>query len=663
MAKFKDFMINIPRSSEDNNPLYLLARNLFPDDLNTDFIQSNNPPTEKHNIKIVKKYLDLTNDNIRNFDNLGPNEKYLINFVFSSESSLISLVGGIGVGKSRFCRFLINDVLHCNYNNSDLSQSPFYIIFNVLDETNKFNLCNTDTSYYVTFLKLFNVVISGKIDSLDLFDIEEEVTVVWEAFLAEEKKSVTLSNIIATMRSELRKLHSEKRHPSEIIKNRIAIRDVIFNDEELKFDYLAYLLRYIKSKYYNDDPYKMLIIIDNIDQEPPMLIREINKAVRKFSSLSKCKTIINSRQTTWAQLLSDSIPEIPELAPYCGRDSLDIISSRIDHFFANKEKYSAYIPPDRFNTIEHSIQHIETIISNHKVFMDHFRALCGHSIRKAFHLARNIICNSLYDISNPMSPERKELNFGNLCRAVVVGRSDAYSWLPNGYVENIFHVYDNPGCESYLIKIRILKSIAAMEHYGITLRRLTDILAGFNYNIEMIMSALNELKRKEKRLIWSDTVRDHFMQDTLSDNVANSKLFLSSSGQGYERILSKSINYIEEIMMDTYVPEDLISHGWNYERILERFKLVYLFLNLLVEDDVQESIHFVKRCGVEDYKRAFGSTTLITADIINAIHVTVRKILNSIPKDSEMKVEIDQHLQDYSQKIVHIKQREKIIFS
>jgi hypothetical protein len=681
MIKIKELFISLPRSIQNNNPLYLLAQEILPLNQSKGFILSTEKPQPRYGISINEQYLDMKNDLIPNFEQLGPNEKYLINSIMFNEKNLLYLIGGIGVGKTSFC-YLFKNLLQNSFKmrTTNVNEEPLVFLFDIFQERGLFENLQKPDEFRNAFINYFSNKIIGEIQRRGCFNIDKEVSDIWDNILDNKnEKDITSSiSVLDFMRSQLHendvsnfigaiKSSDDNKH---ILEKRKQIRKNILKDESFSLSYIAILLHYIKNYYHLHRNLDIYIIIDNIDPEPPALIRQMNDSLRRFASLSGIKTIICTRQTTWNQTISYDVQDIPAEIAYTGPDPIQILERRLLSFEEKPDAYKDHFDEKSFEEITSRINELRLLSFKNEIFCKHLKALCGNSIRKAILLGHNLICNSLYDllkidkkekIINGVKAEVVNLGVGDLCRAVVVGRTGTYEWRQSDFVENLFQVYHNKNSSKYLMKLRLLKAIKNYNaNNGITLNNLMYFMKmGFRYDESTIVHALNELKQKEKRLIWSDTVRYDF-DDNLLENYGRSYLHLSSAGQGYVDTLFGSFNYIEEVMMDTFVNAEKFGKKWNYNIFQDRLNLLYLFLDLVSETDVNEVKTFIGNLGIKEYEAAFGEKELISKNIFESVKHVVELLLRSWQL-SDVNF-IREHLLKYDTRIMFLDDHEKKIF-
>lgn len=638
----KDLCSTFPKVSIQQSPLDNVATHVFNTDHTNGYIQSVHPPTERYGIPIDSGYLNHHNDLIPNFKKLGPNEQYLINKVLFSPSNLLYIIGGIGVGKTRFVHFLMAEILPVAISRNPKAKQygacPIY--YNFLEEGNTFpNLENSD-AIRTAFLDSFCDRVEAELFSHEFFDLDFEVGTIWdqliEQYKDEHNKHVALSFIIG----ELRQNEANHKHLaldySTTIEKRKAIRQKILHDQNRRISYLALLLKYIRQNYFDADPAGLTLIIDNVDRETSLVQQIVKLILKPFSRVSGGRTIINARQSTYyQQLLDDGDSDPIDVVPYSGSTPYDVINIRIKEFLLNHSHYAAFYEPTHLPDLVGGVMYIQENFVISELFQLLFSSLSGRSVRKGLLLAQNIIHNSVYDPSTILHNiktggfDQPNIRVGEVLRAVMVGTDDIFRTTPNNRIDNLFEVASCP-CMSYLIKLRILSLLTCADKTGVTIKRIIEIMNGFGYSLIAINDAINEMKNETKRLIWSDAVRSDFRDEEDLVNHGLSHLYISSAGLGYLNNLSTNIAYIQEVMLDTKVESEIFGSGWKYDILEDRFELVLKFLTLLSNADQEEVKLFMSILGDQAYKGYFCTTDMITKKIFVNVRESVEKILSTV---------------------------------
>lgn len=680
LTTLKDLCSTFPKTSIHQSPLDNVAATVFDTSTEYRYIHSVYPPEERYGIHVNQSLVQNHHNYIvPNFINYGPNEQYLINKILYSPCNLIYIIGGIGVGKTRFTHFLINEVLPgiIEQNGSLQKNGPCSIYYDFLEDGNVLPVPDDSSSIRAAFLDSFCDRIEAELYAHNFFDLDDEVGLIWDELLEEykndHKKHVALSFIISQLRNDGAERKELVENYSLAIEKRKNIRQKIISDQGRRVSYLALLLKYARQKFFNSNPAGLLLIIDNVDRESSLVQQEVKRVIKPFARVSGARTVVNARQTTFYQQFNDDGSSDPvDVIPYCGASPYEILKERIDDFLADNKSYQDFYNPNILPYLIDGIKYIRENLIITESFKNLFSNLCGRSVRKGLILGQNLINNSVYDPSkihdhHPNPQDGINVKIGDVLRALLVGTDAIFRTSPNHVTDNIFEVGSYPG-NSYLLKLRILKLIYCSGDLGVNIKRLISNMCGFGFSLEMICSAVNELKNENKRLLWSDAVRMNFKEEDFV-NYGPTHLFLSSSGMSYIESLFTNIDYIQEVMLDTRVEASSFGQGWRYDVLEDRFELILKFLTMLSLFDQEEVELFIAENGEEEYYSCFGSKDLITKIMFCKVKDRVDKILSSVVKNQKRGSRKDwlrdfraRHLGIYEDRIITLKNFEDQIF-
>ena len=660
LKSVKDLCLTFPKKTQRQGATDNIAVSIFnPKESAYKFIQSKHSPSERYGIDVDRNLLQMRNDRIPNFSELGPNERFLINKIFFTPIRLLYIIGGIGVGKTSFSQFLIESVLSKIVIDTGIkSFPPLLIYYDFLEEGRDLDAFSKSEEVIDLFTNSFCDLIEAKLELYNYFSLEDEVTDIWDDLIAEyENTTINMPTAISFILSNIREREGwlTKRHTEMYINTlnvRKSIRHELRKKSRLRMSYLALLLKYIKRAYYNDDSLGVLIIVDNVDRETSLVQQTIKRLLKPFARTSQCQIVVNARQTTYYQQFDDGSSEPIDTAPYCGPTPREVINSRIDYFFDNYLEYKNQYDISFLESIRDGLRYIQRTALRSNLFTTLFDSICGNSIRKGLILAQYIVNNSVYDISS----NYKTIKPTDVTRAILVGTQDVFQSSDNKIIDNLFQVEGYFG-NSYLIKIRILRLLSSHKH-GLKINRILDVLYGFQYDLPMICKAINELKALNKRLIWSDSVKYDFKDENDLIEHGSTSLYISTAGLGYINSLIYDLNYIQEVMLDTKVPKSFFGEGWDYSQLYERLTLVYKFLQMLNTFDIVEIRSYMSEYSITDYEYVCHDPGLITKRMFISMKHSFEKILNSIiEKDPKNDANIqfrDKYLGYFESKIIEL---------
>ena len=663
LKKIKDLCSSFPKVSTPQNPLDTIAGEIFKPYTDTPYVQSIKPPSTRYGIPVDKSLLGHTNKWVKNFNEYGPNEQYLINKFFFSPSYLLYIVGGIGVGKTRFAIFFIEDILPQAQLPGNIDRKPCVVYYDFLEEGKNIKR-NSDSETIETILA---DSLSDHIEACisRFLSLEDEVTEAWDFIIEKYGNSLRKPRAVSFILAQTRLQEATKEDLAvdydAVVDKRKKIRRRIEEDRTLLSSYVALLLRYLKERYFSDNPVGVLIVIDNVDRESSLVQQTVKKWLKTFARTCKCRVVVNARQTTYYQQFDDGISDPIDVVPYCGPLPIDVVLSRVDFFVDHYENFSQFGYSVEFlSSLAQNLKTIKTSYLTRTPFIQLIGSLCGHSVRKGLLLAQHIVNNSVY---NPAG-DIKSIGIGDVLRALIVGTDDTFRASAKNIVDNIFEVSDYSG-ESFLVKSRILLFLNNSEN-GRSINQLLDVLYGFQYSLSLIRRAINELKQLDKRLIWSDAVRLDFSSEQELVHYGNTRLYITTAGKGYIEDLLFNIDYIQEVMLDTKVEADRFGEGWDYGSLEDRFTLVFEFLSMLSDIDEKEVGWYIERRGAKNYARAYNDIGFITKTILKKVQDRVSKILSAIERtrwSESFRYFMDEHLAQYDDRIIRLENLERRYFS
>jgi len=657
-----------PRSANLQTPLDNIATIIFdPPTDHKKYVCSSLPlPERSYGIAFDRIAIDHKNEFVKNFDEFGPNEKFLINKIMFSSSHLLLIVGGIGVGKtSFFTNFYLKDIPSKIIHSKDQSMSncPFYIYFDMLNDVNYIQGDGlTINQIKSRFSNALCEIIQKKIADLKFFIIEEEVGPIWEKILNEDKNNysnnLAFSRIAMSIRNEDAEIKDKNGNKyEEALKARRAIRNNICSDSDYHLSYIQRILLYIKKNYYQGHQSCMLIIIDNVDRLEMQAQQAIKLVLKPFARGSKIRTILPIRQTTFDQSFKgDHNSEPVDTVPFCGATPLEVVERRLINFSSSYDICKEYLSYKDFDLLNLSFEKIIKNCISVSWFKTFFNSFVGRSVRKGLILAQNIIDNSVYNVIE-IGNSKNQLKHSELIRGLLVGSEQTYNWTNEGIIENIFQTQCLKD-SSNLIKVRILRILSLYEEKGLPVGELLEYLDGFDYQINLIFHSINELLSKYKRLIWTDAVPIFDSENDLIRH-QHTKIRITSIGQGYAKHLYKDMDYMQEIMLDVYVSREYFGDGWNYGGSKEvRFQLLYRFCKFLFETDQKETERFVFKNGAEQFKKISCQDSLLVDDIIRSSKKNIESLLNfSLHQNDKEFIDLLGELnKDYNDLILQIDQ-------
>lgn len=642
LTTLKELCDTFPKVAQKQSPLDNVAATMFNPDSGMPYIQSKQEPQERYGIPVDQESAKHYNDVVPGFVEFGPNEKYLVNKIMYSPRNLLYIVGGVGVGKTRFVKHLLTEILPSLtiVNAGYQKYGPCPIYYDFLDEGNILPTYDDSNSIKSAFLDSFCDRIEAELLAHRFFDLEKEVGEIWDNLISDSvnsfRKNSALNFIISQLRLEEAERENLEKDYQTAINRRKTIRQKIMSDATRRIAYLGLLVKYVRNHYFDSSPTALLIIVDNVDREPSLVQQQVKLIVKPFANVCGGRTIITARQSTYYQQFDDGSSDPVDAVAYCGPGPLDILKARVDAFLDRYQEYHNFYDPESLPSLANGVRHVSAISFNNDSFQTLFTSLCGRSVRKSLLLAQRLINNSVYDPGRFHNPfHSSTITIGEVLRALVVGTDDIFRTSPNNLIDNLFTVESKPG-GSYLLKPRILKLLTTCGKNGLTVTRLVDAISGFGHSIDAICDAVNELLNTQKRLIWSDAVRDGFPSEKDLVKYGPTRLYISTAGQGYVEQLCCNIDYVQEIMLDTLVEARDFGTGWRYDQMEDRFELLRMFTVMLSKVDMEETEYFVSTRGDRVYVEYFGASQLMSQKLLTEVKARVERILNRVEDNSRV---------------------------
>lgn len=180
-----------------------------------------------------------------------------------------------------------------------------------------------------------------------------------------------------------------------------------------------------------------------------------------------------------------------------------------------------------------------------------------------------------------------------------------------------------------------------------TLGALVEYLQMFGYSERMILDGINEMISCVKRLMWSDA----FQQlDSIDDLIthADTHIILSDAGRAYQGYLYHRIEYVQEVMLHTLVPDTRLGRGWKFHQIADRFRLIAEFLDYLTDTEIEELEHLA--LPNTELERLSGGEVLFSEKMCEETANSTRRILDSVIREGgawaqALALEIEEKLQ------------------
>ncbi|MGB8656790.1 MAG: hypothetical protein WCE90_03285 [Candidatus Zixiibacteriota bacterium] len=409
----------------------------------------------------------------------------------------------------------------------------------------------------------------------------------------------------------------------EEMKKRDGYLKLIKSDPELYLDYLVRLWQYAIGTHYNGKRGCAFILLDNIDHVAPIVQRKLLLFVLGSAMIDGPTFVLFVRPETSARvgLATNIVDKIPHKGPSVA----DVVLDRLRRFCEDPSSFfdpNASLKQEQFLVITEFLKRFQREVSQdpYLVFQTSLSQLCGESIRLGLLTAQRLFSVCAIDMKDP------ETSINDVIRSCLRDGERQLRWSSSSVVEHTFRVSID-GRSFTLVKPRILRFMSRQPESPKRLNEIYNILIEFEYDSTLIRNALNDLMQLNRQLIRSDGF-DFYYENNVLDNYGGHTVILTAIGKAYSEHLLQNIDYIQEVMLDTYVHGDQYPTSIEYGYLREKFKLLRKFLDQLRLIDIYETKNFIKKMSVPGYFENFGKH-LVSLDIIKGIYYSAIRILKA----------------------------------
>lgn len=563
--------------------------------------------------------------------NLGEYEVKIIGKLLDPQRPVLVIVGPLGSGKTTLKNYtalnLVQNRKHCEKCIAPRQRLIAHIDFN--EHTNLNSI--TEDCLNSELYKILRDELQSRLNLAMPLTEQEEFGVFWLDQIAEfsqQKSSSMAFRFILSHALSPQVFSMIPELEQEILEERKALLGKLIQFPELHLDYLVRLWRFIIQYRYCGSHSCGFVLLDNLDRVHPSVQRKVIEVTHTHARMGGPTFMILVRPETFDIVgLGTGIIDVEYQN---GPSPYDVILAHLNKFCANPESYfslEAGFPHPQFEILVRYFEHIHHALQNdtHQVFSKFINSLCGRSIRIGHLVAQSLFYASRAEMS------AESVNVHDLVRLCIRGDSPQLKWRPNGFVEHLFRISTQTS-NGLLIKPRILRYLGRSERERRKFGEIHNVLTGFGYDASTVTDALNDLMNTNHQLARSngfDYYGDRDPHISAGDNIK-----ITEKGKGYANYLLSDLDYIQEVMLDTYVDGDHFPQSIGFNYLIDKFKLVYQFLDEIRKVDRNESERFVEKWGVIPYKEAFGDH-LITLDIIRGIYPSTLRILKSLPPTYE----------------------------
>lgn len=397
-------------------------------------------------------------------------------------------------------------------------------------------------------------------------------------------------------------------------------------------DYLTRLWGYIIARKYHGRHGCAFIVLDNADSLRPLVQHKVVELVLKHARVTGPQFVILLRPEAFAHVgLGTGVVDV---VAHHGASPLDVFRDRLRRFCSAPEQF--FRDTDRLTSSQRTllVNFMRVVnrtigIDMHEAFTDFLEAAAGRSVRTGL-----LIAPALFQVSESRMKEvvqRPETLSGyDLVRECLRCGEPQVKWTPRSSFQHLFRVH-SIGHGPVLVKPRVL-ALAGRRKSGIRVSEICTTLMGFSYDRHLVRDAINELMSTHCQLIRSDG-SDHYDPAIDVEEYNGDAVMLTEMGAGYTRELLTSTDYLQEVMLDTYVDGDRFPDPVPFSYLYDKLRILYQFLNEISRIDALECAIFVEKYTKHAYVEVFGTHTL-ARDMLEGAYPSLSRVITTAAKNS-----------------------------
>jgi hypothetical protein len=577
-----------------------------------------------------------TQDDI--FLGLGEYEAMLCGKLLVQERPVLCIVGSIGSGKTTTIRYLVDRIRAQPCAEECLAEvCGAEKLIRIIDFNSDLFNTNDETKAKEVLRQHLTDVMLTELKLRGIPSREEELGDYWneqiEALKTSDVRSTAFVEIVKRLPQESLR-HMDPPLDDEELGTRQKVLDEIQGDSYAYLDYLIRLWGFVTRTYYADNKGCVFIVFDNVDRATPVVQSTLVSLLVSSAMDPGPPFVLLLRPETFARLDLRGT-SIIDLEKHSGPTTSSVVLDRLERLVLDPDQY--FNPLDgltrsEFDLVVSFLRRVyESTLEDggeRSTYSRFLRSACGKSHRLALLTAQKLLMASEDEMR-----QGKVDRYG-LVRLAVRQGQDQYRGSDRQPIANLFDVGDAEG-DTLLLKPRILKLLAAArKSRSKSVSRIRRTLMAFGYSeIAQVRPALNEMLNIYCQLARSNGF-DRFSEREFL--IAGSQMItLTTIGQGYLSNLITSIDYVQEVMLDTWVsPERLrLAYGYNY--LSDKLLLLSAFLDELRRTDRRETDLFVENLGKRRYFGIFGKY-LVSLEIILALARSMNAIVGSVTKHGDL---------------------------
>jgi CHAT domain-containing protein len=533
-------------------------------------------------------------------------EEQIYDFLHTQNNQfpILILRGGIGSGKTTTIRYCIskNNMEYCKQCRESCDSEPYiiYIDFttipdNVFVESRSRSPLNSNEVWNRIEAVLGSIIYE--------MSKKDEVTAFWR-WLCQRRKRIDTGDLRGVLDAYKDEIELQKKTDDLISECRKLHMGLSLEEKCL---YWVYMMAYFcRSKPYS---WCNIIVFDNFDQLYCDEQQLVFRFAQKICSFVNCKIIIPMRPLTMAQNTSGA--KLSMFLDHCSPRLMKLLEKRLKEY---RKK-------------EHSIKEVSIIldslikrINKQKVIQDAIMSTCGNYCRYAI---RNIV-NMLLNPNLPVD-FKKNLNIFNKPELTTDIFFEAYYCSNNNFLNikqypNLFDLVGTTEPGKRLIQIRILHYLYCAVQYKSNIQAIINTMNLFDYSIDLILLAINNLLTRRRELIWSNGTYS-YKQDSFESST--DIIQLSPIGVGFYTNMINDPHYIRECVFSTTGRREKGLDAW--------VPTVREFMSELVENDKKEIENVVRLSGQRVYRQIYGARLCISKIIWDSFSKRLTSIIRKAP--------------------------------
>lgn len=560
------------------------------------------------------------------FNDLGFFERQLLSKLLNPVKKVLFLCGGAGCGKTTTIHYL-NNLIKTNLKD-DVGNFFFPIILDL--NSNKYKNISEKQARELLYQEICSNL-RGLINLHHLINLETELIDFWDVNFDKARNEFLGYSVFIWLAEKLEstdKLSRKNPNFKSLFASRKKLFSLLQKDDFYNFNYLMQLWGFIFETL--DVKLGSYIIFDNIDSADLVVQSALLSIVNDAIYDSGPHLLISLRPETF---LSHNIrkfrnSKVVDRINHPGFLPSVVIIDRLNKFindpisFYNKDDG---LSKDQFIFLTNFMKTISDIFTSNQGYKhtNFLNAACGDSLRQALVLAQKYFKISAMEFNDG------KLSAHTLNRIVVVNHGEEQRHENHRYfIPNLFELKELKN-SARLIKLRILnylyrKSDKSEEHINIRME-----MKGFGYSeTKEVKLALSDLLDYSSALLITNGLDSY---NTEEEFLRSSKdiITLSEKGVGYIDHIIYNLDYIQEIILDCYMPSHWINKKIRFSNIPEKFTLLLNFLNYLYEIDLTETKYYLTYYNIDHYRDIHGKS-LITIPLINNSCNAIYSIFSSI---------------------------------